>query len=206
MFKIIFRVSFLLFAFVAIAELASAQNDNVGIGTITPAPAAILDVANPGADISGVPAKGILIPSVTLLQRDPMEGQYNDSLPDGLLTYEPDGGDFWYYKHDNPTPTTAPFGDWVMLSTGNQNNSSNFPPGGIIMWSGTIASIPVGWALCDGSNGTPDLTDRFLISVASSAENPQPSEINAPNDFVNIDVSDANNRRFYKIAYIIKLP
>ena len=26
-----------------------------------------------------------------------------------------------------------------------------FPPGGIIMWSGAINDIPVGWALCDGS-------------------------------------------------------
>jgi hypothetical protein len=33
------------------------------------------------------------------------------------------------------------------------------PPGGIIMWSGAIDDIPVGWALCDGSNGTPDLSD-----------------------------------------------
>lgn len=37
------------------------------------------------------------------------------------------------------------------------------PVGGIIMWSGTIATIPVGWALCDGTLGTPDLRDRFVI-------------------------------------------
>ncbi len=37
------------------------------------------------------------------------------------------------------------------------------PPGGIIMWSGPISTIPAGWALCDGSNGTPNLTDRFVI-------------------------------------------
>jgi microcystin-dependent protein len=33
----------------------------------------------------------------------------------------------------------------------------------IIMWSGTIATIPSGWALCNGSSGTPDLRDRFII-------------------------------------------
>lgn len=37
------------------------------------------------------------------------------------------------------------------------------PQGGIIMWSGSIASIPTGWAICDGSNGTPNLTDRFVL-------------------------------------------
>jgi len=40
-----------------------------------------------------------------------------------------------------------------------------FPIGGIIMWSGTIAAIPTGWALCNGSNGTPDLRDRFIIGA-----------------------------------------
>lgn len=40
---------------------------------------------------------------------------------------------------------------------------SNVPSGGIIMWSGAISDIPAGWYLCDGSNGTPNLTDRFVI-------------------------------------------
>ena len=39
------------------------------------------------------------------------------------------------------------------------------PPGGIIMWSGAINDIPVGWALCDGSNGTPDLRNRFIVGA-----------------------------------------
>jgi hypothetical protein len=37
------------------------------------------------------------------------------------------------------------------------------PQGGIIMWSGAIADIPLGWTLCDGKPGTPDLRDRFVI-------------------------------------------
>lgn len=37
------------------------------------------------------------------------------------------------------------------------------PQGGIIMWSGTIATIPTGWYLCDGSNSTPDLRNRFVV-------------------------------------------
>lgn len=39
------------------------------------------------------------------------------------------------------------------------------PQGGIIMWSGTIATIPSGWYLCNGSNGTPDLRNRFIIGA-----------------------------------------
>jgi len=39
------------------------------------------------------------------------------------------------------------------------------PKGSIIMWSGSIASIPSGWVLCDGTNGTPDLRDRFVVGA-----------------------------------------
>lgn len=42
------------------------------------------------------------------------------------------------------------------------------PTGVIVMWSGAIASIPSGWALCNGSNGTPDLRDRFIVGAGSS--------------------------------------
>ncbi len=43
-----------------------------------------------------------------------------------------------------------------------------FPAGGIIMWSGAAGAVPTGWALCDGSKGTPNLRDRFVIGAGSS--------------------------------------
>ncbi len=46
------------------------------------------------------------------------------------------------------------------------------PKGGIIMWSGTIANIPTGWVLCDGSNGTPNLIAKFIRGVATNSTNP----------------------------------
>jgi hypothetical protein len=42
------------------------------------------------------------------------------------------------------------------------------PQGGIIMWSGSIANIPAGWALCNGANGTPNLRDRFIVGAGGS--------------------------------------
>jgi len=42
------------------------------------------------------------------------------------------------------------------------------PTGGIIMWSGAIGNIPSGFVLCDGTNGTPDLTDRFVLGAGGS--------------------------------------
>lgn len=42
------------------------------------------------------------------------------------------------------------------------------PTGVIVMWSGSVNSIPSGWYLCNGSNGTPNLTDRFIVGAGSA--------------------------------------
>ena len=42
------------------------------------------------------------------------------------------------------------------------------PVGGIIIWSGAQNAIPTGWALCNGSNGTPNLQNKFVIGAGSS--------------------------------------
>jgi hypothetical protein len=46
--------------------------------------------------------------------------------------------------------------------------ASVFPSGGIIIWSGSAAAIPTGWVLCNGSNSTPDLRDRFVVGAGST--------------------------------------
>ena len=47
--------------------------------------------------------------------------------------------------------------------------NGTFPLGGIIMWSGAISAIPTGWSLCDGSNGTPDLRNKFVLGAWSDS-------------------------------------
>jgi microcystin-dependent protein len=38
----------------------------------------------------------------------------------------------------------------------------------VIMWYGNVASIPTGWYLCDGTNGTPNLEDKFVVCAGST--------------------------------------
>ena len=46
--------------------------------------------------------------------------------------------------------------------------NSSVPTGFIGMWSGSLATIPAGWDLCDGNGGRPDLRDRFIVGAGST--------------------------------------
>lgn len=46
------------------------------------------------------------------------------------------------------------------------NGFNGLPSGSIVMWSGT--TIPAGWAICDGQNGTPDLRGRFVMGSSAA--------------------------------------
>lgn len=39
------------------------------------------------------------------------------------------------------------------------------PSGVVVMWSGSVVSIPTGWLLCDGTSSTPDLRNRFIVGA-----------------------------------------
>ena len=42
------------------------------------------------------------------------------------------------------------------------------PVGTILPYAGLLTNIPAGWHLCDGTNGTPNLKDRFLVGVGNN--------------------------------------
>lgn len=65
-----------------------------------------------------------------------------------------DDGKMLFYDH------AAPAFDYLTLS-------AILPAGIILLWSGAISAIPSGWTLCDGTAGTPNLTDRFVIHADS---------------------------------------
>lgn len=62
---------------------------------------------------------------------------------------------------------TSAFTGAVTL-TGGIVGGGFIPTGGIIIWSGAANAIPSGWLLCNGSNGTPDLRNRFIVGAGST--------------------------------------
>lgn len=134
-------------ALLASASIAFAQQ-GVGIGTTSPEPTAALHIHAPSHN------KGLLIPRVTTDERN------NITPPptaEGLLVYDTD---FDALFHHN--------GQWQQVGV---------PRGAVIMWSGAIANIPAGWALCDGTGGTPDLRGRFVVGYnALAADYDSPGE------------------------------
>jgi microcystin-dependent protein len=67
-----------------------------------------------------------------------------------------------------PTAPTAALGTNTTQIATTAFVQSFIPVGVITLWSGSIASIPSGWALCNGSAGTPDLRDRFVVGAGST--------------------------------------
>ena len=53
---------------------------------------------------------------------------------------------------------------------GGGGGSSSVPAGTIAMWAGTLASVPSGWNLCDGTSGTPDLRGQFIKGWAAGVD------------------------------------
>lgn len=75
-------------------------------------------------------------------------------------------------------PATPSHGDvWIRLpaedATPNESATpseidASVPIGGIIMYSGDVLSLPAEWALCDGTNGTPDLRGMFIVGAGGA--------------------------------------
>ena len=74
----------------------------------------------------------------------------------------------------SPTFTGSPLAPTQASNTNNTTIATTafvrsvIPAGIVLLWSGSVATIPVGWALCDGSGGTPDLRDKFVVGAGSS--------------------------------------
>jgi len=107
-----------------------------------------------------------------------------DLLELGLYAQDPDNhaANILYAYASDPTPDSIPTSGTpeeyllpIILIISNASSvtatidsSFGFPSGGIILWSGASTAIPTGWALCNGSSGTPDLRNRFVVGAGST--------------------------------------
>ena len=66
------------------------------------------------------------------------------------------------------TATTQSAGDNSTKVATTAYVANAIPSGVIVIWSGSSAAIPSGWYLCNGSNGTPDLRNRFVVGAGST--------------------------------------
>jgi len=62
----------------------------------------------------------------------------------------------------------ADFSDIICDGVDCAGNFGSLPSGSIMIWSGSQATIPVGWLLCNGTLGTPDLRNRFVTGAGST--------------------------------------
>lgn len=94
--------------------------------------------------------------------------------------------------------------------------------GMIMIWSGPADKIPTGWVLCDGTNGTPDLRDKFVLG--SGGIMPKEGHVKqqntciddtfgydaTPSDFMDPEIYIKNNNKlkpykYYSLAFILKV-
>lgn len=162
----------------------------VGFNNTNPDPSSLLDLS--------ATDKGLLVPRLTSVQRSAISapGQsllvYDTNLQ-GFYFYN---SGTWYSLNEwvrtagsNNVSLTGNASVTGNFSSGSISNSGGLttssisagslsvsgfatnalvPSGAIMMWSGSIASIPSGWGLCDGSSGRPDLRGKFIVGYNAS--------------------------------------
>jgi len=79
---------------------------------------------------------------------------------------------FLCYKKEGFSYTVLEGYNNMVLTDPNGNlGSIQFPKGMIVIWNGLSTSVPAGWALCNGENGTPDLRGKFVLGVNPNSQN-----------------------------------
>ncbi len=117
------------------------------------------------ASIAALQNAGYLNPS--WVTNNPWQNAYAISSNSSAFTVSTTVPQDWSNLVARDLPTSSVSGTIVgstVPAPGSAQNNS-LPIGSIVIWSGTVASISTGWQLCDGTNGTPDLRDRFVVGA-----------------------------------------
>lgn len=103
----------------------------------------------------------------TVANANPIVLDSSGRLPNEVwLTYG------YNYKFVVKTSTGTTLGTYDnlygIIGVAGTSTGTTIPTGMISLWYGSIGSVPSGWYLCDGTNGTPDLRDRFVVGAGST--------------------------------------
>lgn len=78
----------------------------------------------------------------------------------------------YYYKFVLKTSAATTLGTYDnlygIIGVAGTSTGTTIPTGMISLWYGSIGSVPTGWYLCDGTNGTPDLRNKFVVGAGST--------------------------------------
>ena len=85
------------------------------------------------------------------------ESNYSDTVKQKTATVK-------IYRSGESTPRIA----LEVKRLSKEVSASSVPSGTILPWYGNLGNIPDGFVLCNGSNGTPDLRDRFIVGAGNS--------------------------------------
>lgn len=164
------------------ASTASGARTNLGLGTIATQDANNVSIT--GGAISGASISAAS-PSFTGTPTAPTAAVDTNTTQLATTAYVIGQG---YLKSSTASSTYAPLASPALTGTPTAPTATagtnttqlattafattaiaNAIPSGIIsLWYGSVASIPSGWALCNGLNGTPDLRDRFIVGAGST--------------------------------------
>ena len=112
----------------------------------------------------------------------------------------------------NPVTNTLTATNFAGSGTG-LTGIEAFVTGMIILWYGNTGNIPTGFVLCDGSNSTPDLRDRFVVGAGSgyspgntggaSSTTLSESQLPSHNHSASSSVSDPGHAHSYIDQYVV---
>ena len=152
-----------------------AANGSVGIGTSDTPTGYLLTVSGSISGSAGMYIAGNTVVSGSLTSRSNLFVDQATTLS-GSVTL----------NTVNNAASATNYDFLVRETNGNvakQVNAAPIPVGGIIMWSGTIATIPSGWSLCNGTNNTPDLRNKFIVGAHSDLSGTAKSNIEGASNF-----------------------
>ena len=122
-----------------------------------------------GANLTGIDATKIITGNTQV--------QTIDTGSDGHVKISTEGGERFRVSSGGQIGLSgANYGSSGQVLTSQGSGSAaawttviGVPSGIIAVWSGAEGAIPSGWYLCNGSNGTPDLRNRFIVGAGSGS-------------------------------------